>query len=80
LEHKQIQIEATRDVLFEQEAAKSSKADEDGGDGETGLRATRKSKSKARGKKRENLTGPKEETVKIEGLNYKVCILNISTN
>src|SRR5271163_964569 len=30
LEHKQIQIEATRDVLFEQQGAKSSKPDAEG--------------------------------------------------
>jgi rRNA biogenesis protein RRP5 len=80
LEHKQIQIEATRDVLFEQQGAKSSKSDEDGGDDEAGLRAKRKPKSKGKGKKSNEHAEVEEETVKIEGLNYKVRVFNIPAN
>jgi rRNA biogenesis protein RRP5 len=80
LEHKQIQIEATRDVLFEQQGAKSSKSDEDGGDDEAGLRAKRKPKSKGKGKKSNEHAEPEEEIVKIEGLNYKVGVFNIPAN
>jgi rRNA biogenesis protein RRP5 len=80
LEHKQIQIEATRDVLFEHQGAKSSKSDEDGGDDEAGLRAKRKPKSKGKGKKGNKHAEPEEEIVKIEGLNYKVGVFNIPAN
>lgn len=73
LEHKQIQIEATRDVLFEQ-GAKSSKSNEDGTIGEATDRKKQKSKSKGKGKgkKAAQETEPEEESVKIEGLSYKV--------
>jgi rRNA biogenesis protein RRP5 len=71
LEHKQIQIEATRDVLFEQQGAKSSKPDSEEEDGET-VRAVKKSKSKGKGMKGAEVTEPKEESVTIEGLSYKV--------
>jgi rRNA biogenesis protein RRP5 len=74
LEHKQIQIEATRDVLFEQQGAKSKKPDADGDDGQT-ERKEKKSKSKKKSKKGTQATEPDEETVKIEGLSYKVCSL-----
>ena len=80
LEYKQIQIEATRDVLFEQQGAKSSKSDEDDGDDEAGLRAKRKPKSKGKGKKSNEHAEPEEKTVKIEGLNYKVRVFNIPSN
>jgi rRNA biogenesis protein RRP5 len=71
LEHKQIQIEATRDVLFEQEGGKSSKPDE--GDGEPPARKKHKPKSKGKGKKGVEAAEPEEDIVKIEGLSYKVC-------
>jgi rRNA biogenesis protein RRP5 len=74
LEHKQIQIEATRDVLFEQQSGKSSKPDGEGDDGET-VRRSKKTKPKAKGKKGVEQTEPKEETVTIEGLSYKVRML-----
>ncbi|RDW94919.1 hypothetical protein BP5796_00682 [Coleophoma crateriformis] len=71
LEHKQIQIEATRDVLFEQ-GAKSSKPDGNNVDGES---APQKKKQKVQGKiktkKSSEATEPEEESVKIEGLSYK---------
>lgn len=70
LEHKQIQIEATRDVLFEQEGkpktdskpAKKSK-----------LRGKEAKDGKSKKGKGKTETEPEEETVKIEGLSYKVC-------
>jgi rRNA biogenesis protein RRP5 len=72
LEHKQIQIEATRDALFEQQGAKSKKSNANDDDGQT-ERQQKKSKSKKKGKKGTEATEPEEETVKIEGLSYKVC-------
>ncbi|PBP21383.1 rRNA biogenesis protein RRP5, partial [Diplocarpon rosae] len=71
LEHKQIQIEATRDVLFEQGA--NSKADEFGADGETTERKKKNPKSnwKVKGKKGTEVAEVEEEGVRIEGLSYK---------
>ena len=69
LEHKQIQIEATRDVLFEQ-GAKSAAA-EHGGE-EKVVKKKTKPKPKGKGKKGAEEAEPEEETVKIEGLSYKV--------
>ncbi len=73
LEYKQIQIEATRDVLFEQ-GAKSSKPDgeEAEEDGTAARKRAKKSKSKGKGKKGAEVAEPEEETVKVEGLSYKV--------
>ena len=71
LEHKQIQIEATRDVLFEQQGSKSSKTAAEGEDGET-IPAVKKSKSKGKGKKGAEGTEHNDEIVTIEGLSYKV--------
>lgn len=73
LEHKQIQIEATRDVLFEQQGAKSSKPTEEGGAEETTGRKKQKTNSKGKSKKGAGNTEPEEQAVKIEGLSYKVC-------
>jgi rRNA biogenesis protein RRP5 len=72
LEHKQIQIEATRDVLFEQ-GAKTTKSNEDGtvDEGPDRKKHKFKSKGKNKGKKTED-SAPEEENVKIEGLSYKV--------
>lgn len=85
LEHKQIQIEATRDVLFEQGA--KSQTDGAGEDGEaTGKRKHKsKSKGKEKGKKGSDAAEAEEEDVRIEGLSYKVgratcsrrCISNL---
>ncbi|KAN0110502.1 nucleic acid-binding protein [Hyaloscypha variabilis] len=71
LEHKQIQIEATRDVLFEQEGGKSSRLEEDGAGDDAAVRKKNKAKSKGKGKKGTENAEPKEESVKIEGLSYK---------
>ncbi|CZT03246.1 related to ribosomal RNA processing protein RRP5 [Rhynchosporium agropyri] len=72
LEHKQIQIEATRDVLFEQ-GAKAQTTEEAGEDGETtGKKKSRsKPKRKADGKKGNSAPEPEEEIVRIEGLSYQ---------
>lgn len=77
LEHKQIQIEATRDVLFEQQGGKSSKQDGEGEDGET-VRKAKKTTSKGRGKKGAEQTEPKEDSITIEGLSYKVSTIRCS--
>lgn len=60
LEHKQIQIEATRDVLFEQSTSKPTESKK------------RKTKGKDKSKKGGEVIEPEEAVVKIEGLNYKV--------
>ncbi|TAQ85094.1 hypothetical protein B7494_g6580 [Chlorociboria aeruginascens] len=67
LEHKQIQIEATRDVLFEQQNSK-------GGADEEGIRTVKKSKSRGKNKKESDRIQDEEETVKIEGLSFKRII------
>lgn len=72
LEHKQIQIEATRDVLFEQQGAKSKNPNANDDDGQT-VRKQKKSKSKKKSRKGTEATEQEEEAVKIEGLSYKVC-------
>ena len=77
LEHKQIKVDATRDVLFEQGNSKRSKNapddDEDllGADSKPEKRKT-KSKSKAKGKKGQPSVEDKENEVRIERLSYKV--------
>lgn len=67
LEHKQIQIEATRDVLFEQGA-------KDNGEGDANTPARKKLKSKGKNKKAGEQPQEEEDGVKIEGLSYKVII------
>lgn len=62
LEHKQIQIEAKNDALFEQEAAASGKKEKVKG---------KKRKSEVGGA----TTVRSEDDVKIESLNFKVCRL-----
>lgn len=68
LEHKQIQIEATRDVLFEQEGAKAS-----ANRGEINDAALLKNlRSKGQSRKGTEVSLPAEDMVRIEGLSYKV--------
>jgi hypothetical protein len=74
LEHKQIQIEATREVLFEQNA-KASKLSKPDDEDEDAPRPKKKSKSKGKGKKGVENAEPEEEIIKIEGLSYKVLQL-----
>lgn len=79
LEHKQIQIQAKQDVLFEQSTGKKAaknrfedeENDEDIPDQPSG--PAKKSKSKTNLKDKEKKNGTLEETaVRIEGLSYKV--------
>ena len=80
LEHKQIQIQAKQDVLFEQttgkKAARKDFEDEEN-DGDmpeqtSGPMKKSKSKSKPRDKKSKTNGAVEEPTVRIEGLSYKV--------
>ncbi|GAD91719.1 rRNA biogenesis protein RRP5, putative [Paecilomyces variotii No. 5] len=77
LERKQIQIQATKDVLFEQRGGKSSTFDEDDEDvamedaGEAATATKKKSrKSKTKGKKSETQADEKQ-AVRIEPLSFK---------
>lgn len=80
LEHKQIQIDATRDVLFEQQSSKKTKAapsnDVENGDSDVAEPA-KLSKGKSKGKSKTRMTKgqenqeAKDHGVKIEGLSYK---------
>ena len=83
LEYKQIQIQAKEDVLFEQNTGKR-KAREEFEDGESDgdmpgqiSASTNKSKSKSklRDKKEKRNGTSVEETMRIEGLSYKVISL-----
>ncbi len=65
LEHKQINIEATRDVLFEQEAASRAQPADAAAGG-------KKKKPTKKGKKGEDVKPEEDEDhVRIEGLSYK---------
>lgn len=70
LEHKQITIEAKRDALFEDETAKSEKK---------GDKDSKKKKRKSTGKegKKSDKAARDEDAVRIEGLNYKVCSMQL---
>jgi rRNA biogenesis protein RRP5 len=75
LEHKQIQIDATRDVLFEQQSASKKKGTEDGdlnGSVAPGEAIQKKRRSKSKGKADTEKKDAEEEVVRIEGLSYKV--------
>lgn len=83
LEHKQIQIQAKQDVLFEQTTGKKVRAfdseDDENGDNEIGegeqapttVRQKRRSQA-ANGKKRKTNKIIEEPKLKVEGLSYKV--------
>jgi rRNA biogenesis protein RRP5 len=76
LEHKQIQIDATRDVLFEQNASRNSGGplDDDGKEVNGASKAPKKPK-KSRVKKGEKTSAnaeKEEDEVRIESLSYKV--------
>lgn len=79
LEHKQIQIEATQDVLFEQQGAQASRMEIDGEEGEEGHSAAKKQKSRGKGKNKKDAqpAAEEEDVVKIEGLSYKVYFPSI---
>lgn len=82
LEHKQIQIQAKQDVLFEQNTGKKKPSnniedeenDEDNLDQSSGLIKKTKSKLKSRDKKSKNNGAVEEAAVRIEGLSYKVSL------
>lgn len=76
LEHKQIQIQANQDVLFEQAGIKRKGGDDGFSDmgSEDGEQATPKSSKKTHSKKSKKSRGDGEEEklVRVEGLSYKV--------
>ena len=82
LERKQIQIQATKDVLFEQKGARPSSGNfddgleddtdmEDAGDA-TSATAKKDRKRKTKGKKATEQDASESKGVRIEGLNFKV--------
>lgn len=77
LEHKQIQIKANQDVLFEQAGGKRTKGGDDGfsdmGSEDDEDAAQKASKKKLFKKsKKSNVDGEKEQAIRVEGLSYKV--------
>ena len=82
LEHKQIQIQAKQDVLFEQSTGKkkprNNVGDEENGednlDQPSGLIKKSKSKLKPKVKKSKKNGAVEEAAVRIEGLSYKVSL------
>lgn len=74
LEQKQIQIEATRDVLFEQKNALGGKLARENQNGNLAVGDThaKKRRLKVKGKKDTRESQREDESVKIEGLGYKV--------
>jgi hypothetical protein len=83
LEHKQIQIQANQDVLFEAAGGKRSGGDNEFGDmgSEDEERAAPKSSKKRPSKKgnKAHQAGEEEPIVRVEGLSYKVS-QSIQTN
>ncbi|KAI9734485.1 MAG: rRNA biogenesis protein rrp5 [Claussenomyces sp. TS43310] len=73
LEHKQIQIDATRDVLFEQQGTLDAETTLDDGNPRTLTQSTpgKHKKSSRKGKEKFNRPESEAEKVRIEGLNYK---------
>lgn len=80
LEHKQIQIKATQDVLFEQSGQKRGGDDglsDDASD--AGLQEAPKAGKKKKSKKGKKSHVVEEEKVyRVEGLNYKVSLWKVS--
>lgn len=80
LEHKQIQIQAKQDVLFEQNTGKKAarkdfedeENEEDMPEEPSGLTSKSKRKPRAKDKSGKNNEAPEEVGVRIEGLSYKV--------
>ncbi len=80
LEHKQIQIQAKQDVLFEQSTGKRparKEFEDEENEGEmpaqpSGPTQKSKSKSKPRDRKDQRKSATEEAGVRIEGLSYKV--------
>ena len=82
LEHKQIQIKAKKDVLFEQSTGskrarnefEDEEYDGDMPDQASGLTKKSKSISKPRDKKSKKINAVEEAAVRIEGLSYRVLL------
>lgn len=82
LEHKQIQIKAKKDVLFEQSTGSKrarNEIEDEENDGDmpdqpSGLTKKSKSTSKPRDKKSKRTSAVEEAAVRIEGLSYKVLL------
>ena len=82
LERKQIQIQATRDVLFEQKRSGKPAAglDDDVSDAdvdmqdEGGKSVTTKKSRKSKNKKSRDTEKKAKEEVRVEGLSFKVCL------
>lgn len=79
LEHKQIQIKANQDVLFEQTGEKRPSGGDDGfsdmgsEDGEEAAAKSAKKKHAKKSKKSHD-DGEKEQVIRVEGLSYKVSL------
>jgi rRNA biogenesis protein RRP5 len=75
LEQKQIQIDATRDVLFEQNAPRNPSGTLDGdGEGVDGAaQAPKQKNSRVKKNRKVNAKAEREDGVKIESLSFKVC-------
>jgi rRNA biogenesis protein RRP5 len=75
LEHKQIQIKANQDVLFEQSGAGAKRGGDDGfsdmGSEDEAAAAKAAKKRTAKKSKKTADDGDKEQVVRVEGLNYK---------
>ncbi|KAK8189387.1 uncharacterized protein BKA78DRAFT_269917 [Phyllosticta capitalensis] len=72
LEHKQIQNEATRDVLFEQSNKKAAKGDDSDDDVQMeDAGATKPTKKKSKKRKSDAAGKEKDEGIKIESLTYR---------
>jgi rRNA biogenesis protein RRP5 len=77
LEHKQIQIKANQDVLFEQSGEKRTGGGDDGfsdmgSEDEEKNAAKSKKKPLLKKSKKSHDSGEKDDTVRAEGLSYKV--------
>lgn len=75
LEHKQIQIKANQDVLFEQSGGKRTAGGDDGFSdmgSDDGEKAAPKAKKRPSKKSKKGEDGDKEKATRVEGLSYKV--------
>lgn len=89
LERKQIQIQAQKDVLFEQRGSKKSQNVEDDDDDDEGnddvdmgdaddaaAKKPRKQRKTKAAKKKADKEASEKKGVRVEGLNFKVCLRN----
>lgn len=68
LEYKQIQVQAKNDALFEEQSGKAA-----GKKGEKEGKQQKKSKKRSKGD--DTPAKPDEDAVKVESLNFKVCVI-----